>query len=121
MDEHKSIRIEIQDWLLYHDGIRSRCLILLDLLWAEAARVEDLSPSDLISAADVKRNTGHINRNRLFDECKRINRQFIPFKAYHLSCYLRHSEYRKFWFLKGLDKDRLRTLSEIRTKKLLEN
>ncbi|EMJ90280.1 hypothetical protein [Leptospira meyeri] len=120
-EEHKSIRFEIQDWLLYHDGIRRRCLILLDLLWAEAARLEDLSPSDLISAADVKRNTGLINRNRLFDECKRINRQFIPFKAYSLSCYLRHSEYREYWFLRGLDKTRLRILDESWIKKLLGN
>ncbi|TGL46737.1 hypothetical protein EHQ59_17010 [Leptospira kemamanensis] len=119
-DKHISIRSEIQDWLLYHDGIRRRCLILLDLLWAEASRLEDLVPSDLISAANVKINTGKINRNRIFEECNRINRQLIPFRAYFLSEYLRHSEYKRFRLLKGLDKERLKTLDEIWTKNLLK-
>ena len=29
---HKLIKNEIQDWLIYHDGLRRRCLILIDLL-----------------------------------------------------------------------------------------
>jgi hypothetical protein len=39
---HLEAREELQDWLIYHDGRRRRCLILIDLLWAEAARLEDL-------------------------------------------------------------------------------
>ena len=31
-EKHHNIRNEIQDWLVYHDGIRRRCLILIDLL-----------------------------------------------------------------------------------------
>ena len=50
-EQHKYIRTEVQDWLVYHDGLRRRCLILIDLLWAEAARLEDLPPYDTQSAA----------------------------------------------------------------------
>lgn len=109
---HLSIRSEIQSWLLYHDGMRRRCLILLDLLWAEASRLEDLAPSDLISAANKKRITGEINRSRLFEEAKRINRPLIPVREYLLSEFLKHSEYRRGRFLRGLDSNRLRDLDE---------
>jgi hypothetical protein len=69
---HKLIKTEIQDWLTYHDGLRRRCLILFDLLWAEAARLEDLPPSDMKSAAKAKGVTGNLNRKRIFQEIYRL-------------------------------------------------
>lgn len=57
-EAHLKVRREIQDWSIYHDGIRRRCLILVDLLWAEAARLEDLPPSDMKSAAEAKVRMG---------------------------------------------------------------
>lgn len=77
---------------------------MLDLLWAEAARLEDLPPSDLIDAANLKETTGKKNRKRLFDECKRINRSILPTQAFCLSQYLLHGEYKKFCFSRGLKK-----------------
>lgn len=118
-EKHLNIRSEIQSWLIYHEGVRRRSLILLDLLWAEASRLEDLPPSDLISAADRKLETGKINRVRIFEEAKRINRPLIPLKEYLLSEFLRHSEYKRFLFLKGLDRNRLCMLYETWTKNLL--
>lgn len=61
---HSKIRKEVQDLLIYHDGVRRRCLILLDMLWAEAARLEDLPPSDLKSAAETKIKTGKLNKKK---------------------------------------------------------
>ncbi|EMY60222.1 hypothetical protein [Leptospira terpstrae] len=118
--KHMNIRSEIQAWLVYHEGIRRRSLIMLDLLWAEASRLEDLPPSDLISAADKKLETGRINRVRIFEEARRINRPLIPFKEYLLLDFLRHSEYRKFFFLKGLDRNRLALLDDVWTENLLK-
>lgn len=54
-ETHLSVRREVQDWLIYHDGVRRRCLILIDLIWAEATRMNDLPPSDIKSAADAKK------------------------------------------------------------------
>ncbi len=76
-EQHKRIRTEIQDWLVYHDGLRRRCLILIDLLWAEAARLEDLPPYDMKSAADAKRNnkTKRANENILSVQVIKISKK----------------------------------------------
>ncbi len=118
---HLAIRKEVQDWLTYHEGVKRRCLILLDLLWSEAARLEDLPPSDLIAAADVKKNytSGKRNRKRLYNECKRIGREMIPIRPLLLSYYMCHSEYQKLPFLRGLKKTDLKSKEKQWTKILL--
>lgn len=45
---------------------------MIDLLWAEAARLEDLPPYELITAADAKARSGHLNRARLSAEVLRL-------------------------------------------------
>lgn len=76
LSNHQKVRNELQDWLIYHDGIRRRCLILIDLLWAEAARLEDLSPSDIEFAANAKEESGKKSRARLAKEIRRVNYLF---------------------------------------------
>jgi hypothetical protein len=51
LTNHCRVRGEIQHWAVYHSGLTRRCLILIDLMWAEAARLEDLPPEDLARAA----------------------------------------------------------------------
>lgn len=106
-EDHMKVRRELQDWLIYHDGIRRRCMILLDLLWAEAARLEDLPPSDLRSAADAKKKTGDQNKNRVFHEARRLSGVLHLITAWRLSRFLRHAEYRTFWNRAGIDPKRL--------------
>jgi hypothetical protein len=118
-DNHIRIRTEIQDWLIYHDGIRRRCLILIDLLWAEASRLEDLPPDDLKSAADAKIKTGILNRTRVYNECIRLNGFIKILIAVKLSNYLKYSEYKDLSMQIGLDKKRLKVLEEEWTKRLL--
>ena len=118
--QHTRIREEVQDWLLYHDGIRRRCLILIDLLWAEAARLEDLSPSDLLTAAEAKTQTGKMNRKRLRKECKRLNKSTISVPSWMLCRFLRNSEYRRFGSRIGIDKKRLIKLDQEWTDLLLK-
>lgn len=118
---HHKVRNEVQDWLIYHDGIRRRCLILIDLLWAEAARLEDLPPSDLKSAAEAKIHTGKNNRTRLLNECNRLNRSRFSFQALKLSKILRNSEYQKCCSRIGINKKRLEKLEKEWTDRLLHN
>jgi hypothetical protein len=105
--KHLQVRTEVQDWLIYHDGIRRRCLILIDLLWAEAARLEDLPPSDLVGAARAKEISGKKNRVRLKKECLRLNGSTHFIFAYKLATFLKYSEYRVMPFCIGLSKKRL--------------
>lgn len=119
--KHMKIRNEIQDWLIYHDGIRRRCLILIDLLWAEAVRLEDLPPNDMRSAADSKIKTGHLNRNRVFNEVYRLKglpRILLAVKLYY---FLYHSEYYSIFNWVGISKKRLQKLNRNWTKRLLLN
>jgi hypothetical protein len=109
----------MQDWLIYHDGLRRRCLILIDILWAEAVRLEDLPPSDIRSAADAKIKTGKLNRRRLFNETIRLNGLKKLFLAMNLSRFLKRTEYKSFWNLKGLKKSRLDNMEKNWTKRLL--
>ena len=120
-DNHRSVRKELQDWLMYHDGLRRRCLILLDLLWAEAVRLEDLAPSDIESGAEAKTRTGKINRRRLFRESLRLNGLLCCWSAWRLSRSLLRAEYKSIWNWKGLSKKRLRELDESWTERLLRD
>ncbi len=120
-EQHNRIRTEIQDWLVYHDGLRRRCLIIIDLLWSEAAKLEDLPPDDMKSAADAKKNTGGLNRKRIFKETIRLNGLTKVFYALKLSRFLRKAEYCSLFNWKGINKKRLSKLNEKWTKRLLRN
>lgn len=120
-EQHKLIRTEIQDWLVYHDGLRRRCLILIDLLWAEAARLEDLPPDDMQSATIAKQKTGRQNRNRVFEETIRLNGIINIFYAIKLSRYLRNAEYCSWTNWTGIKKARLENLNKEWTKRLLRD
>jgi hypothetical protein len=120
-EQHKLIRTEIQDWLVYHDGLRRRCLILIDLLWAEAARLEDLPPDDMQSAAIAKQKTGQQNRNRVFEETIRLNGIINFFYAIKLSRYLCKAEYCSWTNWTGIKKARLDNLNKEWNKRLLRD
>ncbi len=117
--EHKLIRNEIQDWLLYHDGLRRRCLILIDLLWAEATRLEDLPPDEMKSAADTKKQTGNLNRKRVFKETIKLNGRTRILLAFKLSRFLRKAEYCSLLNWSGVCKKRLDKLNDKWTKRIL--
>ncbi|RXJ75338.1 hypothetical protein CRU86_08545 [Aliarcobacter skirrowii] len=106
-EKHNRLRREIQDWLIYHDGVRRRCLILIDLLWAEASRLEDLPPYDVKSAAEAKLISGEFCRNRIYKECKQLNNFFGIFIGMKLSHFLKHSEYKTPCSNIGVDKNKL--------------
>jgi len=120
-EQHNRIRTEVQDWLVYHDGLRRRCLIIIDLLWAEAARLEDLPPDDMKSAADAKKKAGTKNRKRVFRETLRLNGLTEIFLALKLSRFLQRAEYRSMFNWSGIKKKRLSTLDKEWTKRLLRN
>lgn len=118
-EDHKKVRKEVQNWLIYHDGVRRRCLILLDLLWAEAARLEDLPPSDLRSAAEAKKSSGKLNRLRVFREARRLNGWTQLWGAWRMSRFLRHSEFSTFWNRSGINSSRLDSIEDAWTDLLL--
>lgn len=120
-DKHLEIQNEVRNWLIYHDGIRRRCLILIDLLWAEATRLEDLPPDDIRSAADAKKNTGNLNRLRVFNETYRLNGIFKLFLACKLYYFLFYAEYRSGINRIGIKKGRLEKLDYNWTDRLLSN
>jgi len=109
---HDNLRSEMTTWLVCHDGIRRRCLIMIDLLWAEAARLEDLPPNDLAQAADAKLRTGQMNRFRLRAEARRLNQWWTWTRPWTLTSFLRHAEWRRFPSLRGLNKSRLKKLND---------
>ncbi len=119
--KHINVRNEIQDWLVYHDGIRRRCLILLDLLWAEAVRLEDLPPSDMRSAAEAKCKSGKLNRIRVFKEIYRLKGFWHIIWAIRLFYFLYHAEYRSCYNWVGIRKKRLDKLESAWTERLLFN
>jgi len=110
---------ELQDWLTYHDGLRRRCLILIDLMWAEATRMEDLPPSEMKSAAEAKQATGHMNRQLLYREVLRLNGIWRIFLAIRLTYFLRRAEYFSWFNLGGLTKKRIALLEENWRERLL--
>lgn len=109
---HDRLRSEMTMWLICHDGIRRRCLIMIDLLWAEAARLEDLPPHELMTAADAKALTGGLNRARVWDEARRLNSWWSFTRSTELSNFLRHSEWRSHPWSKGLSRQRLKALDQ---------
>lgn len=118
---HKNVRTEVQDWLVYHAGTRRRCLILIDLLWAEAARLHDLPPNDLRVAADAKIDSGKKNRTRLKQESLLLSSNGRYLRGMRLAGYLKYSEYKKYFWNKGLSKKKLEKLDKEWTKQLLGN
>lgn len=78
-------------WTDYYPGMRQRVLILLDVLWAEAARLRDLDISELAGVARHKRSSGSGLRNR-----RRIGRwarlHGTVWLAVKLRRHLRHAE-----------------------------
>lgn len=120
-EQHKYTRTEVQDWIVYHDGLRRRCLILIDLLWAEAVRLEDLPPYDTQSAALAKDKTGSLNRKRIFDETIRLKGIINIYQAIRLSRFLRKAEYSSWKNWRGIKKARLTNLDEEWTKRLLRD
>ncbi len=118
-ERHDRLRAEMTTWLVCHDGIRRRCLIMIDLLWAEAARLEDLPPYELVQAAETKKRTGHLNRARLRAEALRLNRWWSWRKCHRLAEYLRYSEWRSLPCSRGLSKRRLQKLDRAWTERYL--
>ncbi|MDD9211033.1 hypothetical protein [Aeromonas dhakensis] len=117
--KHSSIREELQDWLIYHDGVRRRCLILIDLLWAEAVRLEDLSPSDIKKAAEAKIKSGVKSKKRLVNELNKINGKTCILKELKLAAHLKHSEFSKFPWQRGINAAELDKRNETWIKHIL--
>ena len=109
LSNHEQVRRELQSWLIYHDGIRRRCLILIDILWAEATRLEDLSPSDIEIAANAKQDSGSgkKSRVRLAKEIRTINYFFPAYRLFKLTTHLRNSEFKKYTWQVGIDRRKL--------------
>ncbi|CAM4385966.1 hypothetical protein [Kerstersia similis] len=118
-EKHDNLRSEIITWLACHDGIRRRCLIMIDLLWAEACRLEDLPPYEMETAANSKENTGHLNRARVRNEVVRIGGWMAIKRSVHFSRYLRYAEWKECPMSRGLSKDRLKELDAAWTKRYL--
>ena len=110
--EHSNIRKELQDWLIYHDGIRRRCLILIDLLWAEGVRLGDICPSDIKNAAKAKIHTAKAINERIADETKKVNNSMSLLRVAKLRAHLKHSQYRKFFWENGIDEVELNEREE---------
>lgn len=118
--EHQHFKKELQSWLIYHDGLRRRCLILIDLLWAESVRLEDLPPYDMQSGAKAKKITGKLNRKRVFKEIYRLNGIKKLLLAYRLAQFLKRAEYKTFFNRNGIDKRKLERLDKSWTERLLK-
>lgn len=85
-------RQNLRNWFDYHPGIRRRLLIVLDILWAEAARLEDLERYDLALAATIKERcrTGERNRKRLMKEAVKLGHRL---RGRRLARRLLHAEF----------------------------
>ena len=118
-ENHNFFKREVQDWLVYHDGLRRRCLILIDLLWAESARLEDLPPYEMQSGANAKQITGKLNRKRVFKEVYRLNGIKKLLLARYLAQSLRRAEYKTFFNRCGIDKAKLHKLDKKWEERLL--
>lgn len=118
-ENHRRLQTELQNWLIYHDGLRRRCLILIDLLWAEAAHMEDLPPHDIASAANRKKATGYLNRSRVFKEVIRLKGLGGLVLAWRLRRSLGRAEYWTLFNPIGIRKQRLNQLEAEWTRRLL--
>ncbi|MNF03587.1 hypothetical protein D3C80_2029400 [compost metagenome] len=85
---------------------------MIDLLWAEAARLEDLPPYDMKTAANAKLTTGHLNRARLRVEALRLGGWGAWRRSLRLAKYLRYAEWRRFPWSRGLSKKRMKKLDD---------
>lgn len=76
-------------------GQRERILALVDLMWAEAARRDDLSPWALERAAEIKRSgTGKIARKRMMTQCTAVrSRPFTKWRLGHLLAYAERNDF----------------------------
>ena len=76
-------------------GQRERILALVDLMWAEAARRDDLSPWVLERAARLKRSgTGDIARKRMVAQCNAVrSRIFTKWRLCHLLAYAERKDF----------------------------
>lgn len=119
--KHNRLRNEMVTWLNCHDGIRRRCLILIDLLWAEAARLEDLPPYELAEAANAKLHTGHLNRARVRTEAMRLNGWWAWGKTRWFIRHLRHAEWQKCEWSRGLSEKRIKELDDEWTRRYLSS
>lgn len=118
---HGGIRKELQDWLIYHDGIRRRCLILIDLLWAEGVRLGDICPSDIKNAAKAKIYTAKKINDRLSIETRKVNNSMCLIRIPKLKSHLKHSQYRKGFWENGIDEVELSELEKKWEDMLLRN
>lgn len=119
--EHSGIRKELQDWLIYHDGSRRRCLILIDLLWAEGVRLGDICPSDIKTAAKAKAYTANKINERLGSEVNRVNNSMSLVRVMKLKSHLKHAQFRKIFWENGLDSVELDEREENWVTMLLRN
>lgn len=118
---HSILQNEISTWLICHDGIRRRTLILIDLLWAEAARIEDLPPYELITAANAKLKTGKMNRKRLKEEIYLLSGKKAILRVFSLSNFLYHSEYKRRFSFIGIKPYRINKLNDEWKNRYLNN
>jgi hypothetical protein len=100
------VRWRIRDWGSYRPGVVRRVLALVDLLWAEAVRLDDLGPYELASAAEAKaEGAGVTCRDRVRHE---VDRACQPpartLQRWRLTRLLRRAEWRSFWNRCGLDR-----------------
>lgn len=97
----------VHGWVEYRHGLGRRVLIVLDVLWSEAARLRDLDPWQLTEAADAKRDrgTGPRNRKRLSQEIHRVGGWFWFWRAFRLRRHLRSAEWRRPGHRVGLTGD----------------
>lgn len=105
------VRWRICDWGTYRPGVVRRVLALVDLLWAEAVRLDDLGPYELASAADAKaRGAGTTCRARVREE---VGRAGPPFPSalvkWRLARSLQRAEWQTFWHRRGLDREVIET------------
>jgi len=117
--EHAFVQTEIQDWLLYHDGIRRRCLILVDLMWAEGVRRLDLPPADMLAAAEAKRRSGQVTRERMVEELGRLGGRGRRVRSFKLVRLLQASEFQRGCCSAGLNEREIRTMDDRWTERLI--
>lgn len=84
---------KVQSWLLVQPGLKLRVLILIDLMWAEGAKLGELEtqPTPEQAAAHKKRTgTGKRNRQRAYRLTKRISGRRM---ARRIAKHLRNAEH----------------------------
>lgn len=87
----------LTDTMRAQRGQRERILALVDLMWVEAARRDDLSPWSLERAAEIKRSgSGDIARKRITTQCKAVKSGiFTRWKLRHMLAYAERKDFGK--------------------------